>query len=85
MPKYINMTYDNTKQCFVELPINISDECWNRLNQIGLANSVFNEEGDRNIFSSSLDYFHPKRWVPAVVPGEASISPFESETFCVCQ
>ena len=35
MPKYINMTYDNTKQCFVELPINLSDECWNRLNQIG--------------------------------------------------
>ena len=79
------MTNDNTKQCFANLDIKLTDECWSRLHQIGIANSVYNEFGDRNKFQSTLDYFHPKRWIPAISPGEGFVSPFEKETFAVCQ
>ena len=41
--------------------------------------------GERNKFQSSLDYFHPKRWIPAISPGEGFVSPFEKETFAICQ
>ena len=85
MPKYIFMTNDNTKQNFVNLPNSISDQCWDRLYKIGIANPIYNGSGERNIFQSSLNYFHPKRWIPAVVPGEKMISPYESQTFCVCR
>jgi predicted GIY-YIG superfamily endonuclease len=85
MPKYIFMTPDNTKQNFVDMPAHITDECWLRLNKIGLANELHNIHGDRNEFKSTLGYFHPKRWVPAIVPGDAPLSPYESETFCICQ
>ena len=85
MPRYMNMTPDCTKQHFIELPVIITEECWSRLNKIGLANPVFDYDGNKNKFESSLGFFHPKRWIPAVVPGEALLSPFESQTFCVCQ
>ena len=85
MPQYIHMTLDNTKQQFIDLPIYISDKCWSRLHEIGLANKLYNEEGDKNTFKSSLRYFHPKRWIRAIVSGEAPLSPYESCTFCVCQ
>jgi predicted GIY-YIG superfamily endonuclease len=85
MPKYIHLTPDNTKQHFIDLPCHISDECWERLHKIGLANEMYDVDGNKNEFKSTLGYFHPKRWIPAVVPGEAPISPYESETFCICQ
>jgi predicted GIY-YIG superfamily endonuclease len=85
MPQYMRMTPDNSKQNFVDLPITISDECWKRLHRIGLANDVLNVKGERNVFKSLLGYFHPKRWIPAVVPGEAPVSPFEGQTFAVCK
>ena len=44
-----------------------------------------NINGDRNVSKSSLGFFNPKRWVPAVVPGELPLSPFESQTFSICQ
>ena len=74
-----------TKANFIEIPVNISDECWTRLNKCGLANAVLDENGNRNKFKCSLEYFHPKRWIPAVVPGEKPISPFEPKTFCCCR
>ena len=46
---------------------------------------MYNEFGDKNKFKSSLDYFHPKRWIPAISPGEGFVSPFEKETFAICQ
>ena len=85
VPKYMFMTLDNTKQCFADIPVQLSDECWSRLHKIGIANSVLNELGERNKFKSSLDYFHPKRWIPPVSPGEGYVSPYERETFAVCQ
>ena len=83
MPKYIHITPDNTKANFIEIPVNISDECWTRLNKCGLANAVLDENGNRNIFKFSLEYFHPKRWIPAVVPGEKPISPLSLRLFVV--
>ena len=62
------MTPDNTKQIFIDLPVIMSDKCWSRLHQIGLANSIENE---------NRESFHSKRWVPLVVQGEAAISPLE--------
>ena len=85
MPKYFHMSPDCTRPHFIDLPIQISDECWHRLHKIGVANSVFNEKKERNIFKSNIDFFHPKRWIPAVEPGATPMSPFESHTFCICQ
>ena len=85
VPNYMRMTKDNTKQSFCDINIQISDECWSRLHQIGLANTILDNNGDRNKFKSSLDYFHAKRWIPPVAPGEGFISPYEKETFAVCQ
>ena len=50
-----------------------------------MANTILDNNGDRNKFKSSLDYFHAKRWIPPVAPGEGFISPYEKETFAVCQ
>ena len=84
-PKYLHMTTDNTRPMFMEMPINITQQCWECLSDLGLSNSIFDEHGKENKFKCSLEFFHPKRWIPAVVPGECLISPFESETFCTCQ
>ena len=46
---------------------------------------MFNDNGDDNIFNSSLYIFNPKRWITTVVPGKAPISLYESETVCVYQ
>ena len=70
MPKYIHMTPDNTKQNFIELPNNRSDECWDILNKIGLANKIHNRYVARNVFKLSLGYFRPNRWITSIVPGE---------------
>ena len=85
LPKYIHLTPDCTRPHFIDLPVTISDECWDRLNKIDVANSVFNEKKERNVFKCTINFFHPKRWIPAVVPTELPISPYESQTFCVCQ
>jgi hypothetical protein len=84
MPKYCQMTSDNTRQMFMEIKLSISQQCWETLHHLGLASAIYDDNGNENIFKSSLDFLHPTRWVPPVVPGEAVISPFESETFC-CQ
>ena len=85
MPKCVHMTLDNTKNHFVELPMNASDECWMRLNKCGLANESSDENENRNKFKCSLECFYPKRWIPPMFPGENPISPFESKTICVCR
>ena len=80
------MNPDITKEHYYDLPMNISDECWNRLAAIGMANNIINDEtGERNIFQSTLDFFHQKRWVPSISAGENRISPVEQETFCICR
>ena len=62
MPDCFGMTQDNTKQSFVDLPNNISDQCWGRLAKIGLENEInCRETGDRITFKSILGFFHPKR------------------------
>ena len=86
IPDYFEMTQDNTKQSFVDLPNNISDQWWGRLARIGLANEInFRETGDRNTFKSTLGFFYPKIWVPAIRARETHISPIEIRTFCVCR
>ena len=79
------MNSDNKKQMFMDIPLKVTQQCWERLHKLGLENSVFNYNGNENIFKSSLDIFDPKRWILRVVPGEAPISPYKSETFCVYQ
>ena len=49
---------------------------WDRLHKCVLANSLFNDNGNENIFKSSLDILNPKRCIPAVVPGKAPIYPY---------
>ena len=79
------MTSDNTKQMFTDIPLTNTQQCWEKQNKIGLATSMLNDNGNENIFKSSLDIFNPKRWIPDVVPGEAPISLYKIETFYVCQ
>ena len=50
-----------------------------------MENSVFNDNGNENILKYSLDIYNPRLLITGVAPGEAPISPYESETFCVCQ
>ena len=57
LPPYLKLTPDNKKHSFVDLPNCISDSCWGVLNKIGLCNLIHNEEGKRNIFQSSLEFF----------------------------
>ena len=85
MPNYFQMTSDNTKQMFTDIPLTNTQQCWEKQNKIGLATSMLNDNGNENIFKSSLDNFNPKRWIPDVVTGEAPIYPCKSETFYVCQ
>ena len=85
MPNYWHITSDNTKQMFMDIPLTVTQKCWKSLHKLGLENSVFNDNVNENVFKSSLDIFNPKRWISDVVPGEAPISPYKSETFCVFQ
>ena len=79
------MTSDNTKQMFIDIPLKFTQQFWEGLHKLGLANSMLNNNGNENIFKSSLDIFNPKRWILDVVPGKSPISTYESETFCVYQ
>ena len=63
----------------------VTQQCWERLHKLGLENCVFNDNGNENIFNSSLDIFNKKRCIPAIIPGEDPIYPYKSETFCVYQ
>ena len=70
MPDYFEMNPDVTQQDFIDLPNNVSDQCWERLAKVGLANHIYcNETGERNTFRSTLGFFHPKRWGPAIRHG----------------
>ena len=46
---------------------------------------MFNDNGNENIFKSSLNIFNTKHCIPAIVHVEDPISPYKSETFCVYQ
>ena len=63
----------------------VTQQWWEILHKLGLANYVFTEKRNENIVKSSLGIFNTKRWIPAVVPGKAPIYPYESETFYVFQ
>ena len=70
---------------FMDIPLKVVQQCWERLNKPGLTDYEFNDNGNENIFKSSLDIFILKRWIPAVVTGESLISLYKSETFYVFQ
>ena len=54
-----------------------------KLHKIELINYVLNDNGNDNIFKSSLGIFNLKFWITAVVPGKDPISPYKSENFYV--
>ena len=70
---------------FMDIPVTVTHQFWERFHKLGLENSMFNDNGNDNISKSSLDIFNPKRWITTVVPGKAPISLYESETVCVYQ
>ena len=73
MLNYCHMNSDNAKQMFMDIPLKVTQQCWESLHKIGLESSMLNDNGNDNIFKSSLDIFYPNRWIPAVVPGKAPI------------
>ena len=81
---YYQMTSDNTKNN-IDIPLTVTQKCWERLHKLRLANSMFDDNGNENIFNSSLNILNPRRWIPTLVPAKDPIYPYESETFCVCQ
>ena len=85
MPNFFQMTSDNTKQIFMDVPLTFTQHCWERLHKFGSENYVCNDNGNDNIFKSSLNTFNPMRWIRFVVPDRDSISPYESEKFYICQ
>ena len=78
---------DNTKNTFMDLPINYSTSCVERLVQIGVAEPIeVNSEGYQKPFKSNLSFFHPKRHIPPTNnTGDMNISPVEGYTFAVCR
>ena len=63
----------------------ITQKFWERLHKRGLENYLFNDNGNENIFKSSLDIFNPKCWIPDIFPGKSPISTETIETLYVCQ
>ena len=85
MTNYCQMISDNTEQMFMDIHLTVTQQFREGLHKPGLENSVLNDNGNENIFKSSIDIFNTKRWIPAIVPGEDPISPYENETFYVHQ
>jgi hypothetical protein len=77
----------NTRDSFKDLPNNFSDATIEVLVKCGLAvQPEENEHGFKNNFKSNLDFFHPKRHIPATNPcGDTNMSPVEGYTFSVCR
>ena len=86
-PDYLKMSPDNTRNCHIPLPSNISSDCKDVLVKIGLAEKpVVNKYGYESEFKSSCRFFHPTRHIPPTNPVDYSnISPVEGKTFCCCQ
>ena len=58
MPRYCQLTPDNTRPMFIDVPSPISDQCWERLHKIGLANPLYDENGEKIYFSKvQLNFF----------------------------
>ena len=69
----------------MDINLAVKPKCWERLYKPRSENSMFYDNGNKDIFKSSLYIFYPKRWIPAAMPGKSTIYLYESETFCVCQ
>ena len=80
------MSPDNTRNCHIPLPSNISSDCKDVLVKIGLAEKpVVNKYGYESEFKSSCKFFHPTRHIPPTNPVDyTNISPVEGKTFCAC-
>lgn len=76
---------ENTKHSFVPLPSNWSNQCLERLERAGIAELTRNECGNITSFKSHMDYFHPKKFVPAWKYGDPNLSPVDGKTFIVCR
>ena len=50
MPNYCQRTGDHTKQIFMDISLTVTQMFWERLHKLGLENSVFNDNGNENIF-----------------------------------
>ena len=85
MTNYRHIKSANTKQKLMDINLKVTQQFCEGLHKPRLANDVFNDNGNDNIFKSSLYIFNTKRCIPAVVPGKATIYPYERETFCFCQ
>jgi hypothetical protein len=83
----LEVSTDNTRHTFKRLPNKLSEECVQRLIQIGMAEDIEVEKsGYRKTFKSNLAVFHPKRHIPPTNPnGDLNISPVEGYTFANCR
>ena len=83
----LKISKDNTKHTYQALPNDISEDCKERLVQIGLAEeSEVAHNGYKRPFKCSLALFHPNRHIPRTNPtGDLNISPVEGYTFANCR
>ena len=81
------MSPDNTRHCHIPLGNNCSQECIDKLIEIGMADPItHNYRGVPSEFRCSHPFFHPTRHIPPTNPHfDKNISPVEGKTFSACK
>lgn len=82
-PNNLHISPDNTKNCYVDLPLNLTSQCKATLIKIGLCEEPeISEVGYEYALNFVHDYFKPNRHVPPTNPSDDSnISPVLGELF----
>ena len=82
-PNNLIISPDNTKHCHIPLGNNFSQECIEKLIEIGMAAPItYNDSGVPSEFICSHPFFHPKRHIPPTNPHfDLNISPVKGKTF----
>ena len=83
----LRVSPDNTTNSYISIETKRSQDCIDRLIQIGLAEpQTKNEFGVYTKFRCYHKYFHPKRHIPPTNPNDdLNISPVEGYTFSICR
>lgn len=83
----LRISPNNTKNSYISIETKRSEDCIDRLIQIGLAEPITaNIYGVKSKFRSYHSYFHPMRHIPPTNPNDDfNISPVEGYTFSICR
>ena len=83
----LKLSPDITKDCLIDLPMNLSTSCMERLIRIGMLEPIDDLSNFLpHEFKAHHTYFHPKKHIPKVCRTlHDNISPVEGYTYAACQ